>query len=92
VLLTNGPLRPIAASLRETAEQLARHASRGIRSVEMQAAALFALGAAHGAHCGIVAHVTNGIDHDSADQFDKGSHQRGLKILTAMCRAGRRCL
>jgi uridine phosphorylase len=80
------------APYRETAEQLERHARNGILAVEMQAASLFAFGAARGVRCGVVAHVTNGVDHSSADQFDKGTHQLGLAILKAMSRAGRRCL
>lgn len=80
------------APYRETAEQLERHARNGILAVEMQAASLFAFGAARGVRCGVVAHVTNGVDHSSEDQFDKGSHQLGFEILKAMSRAGRRCL
>lgn len=80
------------APYRETARQLERHARNGILAVEMQAASLFAFGAARRVRCGVVAHVTNGIGHSSADQFDKGSHQLGFEILKAMSRAGRRCL
>jgi uridine phosphorylase len=80
------------APYRETAEQLERHARNGILAVEMQAASLFAFGAARGVRCGVVAHVTNAVDHSSADQFDKGTHQLGFEILKAMSRAGRRCL
>ena len=47
------------APYRETREQLERHARDGVLAVEMQAASLFAFGAARGAPCGIVAHVTN---------------------------------
>jgi hypothetical protein len=42
--------------------------------------------------CGVVAHVTNGADHSSADHFNKGTHELGFEILRAMSRAGRRCL
>ena len=80
------------APYRETSEQLERHARNGILAVEMQAASLFAFGAARRVRCGVVAHVTNGVDHSSADQFDKGTHQLGFEILKAMSRAGRRCL
>lgn len=80
------------APYRETAEQLERHASRGVLAVEMQAASLFAFGAARRVRCGVVAHVTNSAGHSAGDQFDKGSHQFGLEILKAMSRAGRRCL
>jgi len=80
------------APYRETAEQLERHARNGILAVEMQAASLFAFGAARRVKCGVVAQVTNGVDHSSADQFDRGTHQLGFEILKAMSRAGRRCL
>ncbi len=80
------------APYRETAEQLGRHARNGILAVEMQAASLFAFGAARGVQCGVVAHVTNGVDHPSVDQFFKGTHELGFEILKSMSRAGRRCL
>ncbi|RPI19797.1 MAG: uridine phosphorylase, partial [Acidobacteriales bacterium] len=80
------------APYRETSVQMERHARNGILAVEMQAAALFAFAAARQVRCGVVAHVTNGVDHSSADQFDKGTHQLGFEILKAMSRAGRRCL
>jgi nucleoside phosphorylase len=80
------------APYRETAEQLGCHARNGTLAVEMQAASLFAFGAARRVQCGIVAHVTNGVDHSAMDQFDKGAHQLGFEILKAMCRAGRRGL
>jgi uridine phosphorylase len=80
------------APYRETAEQVARHASRGILAGEMQAASLFAFGTARRVRCGVVAYVTNGVDHEAAEQFDKGSHDVGVAILTAMCRAGRCCV
>jgi uridine phosphorylase len=80
------------APYRETEEQLRSWAASGVLAVEMQAASLFAFGAARGVRCGVVAHVTNGVDHSSEDQFDKGTHQLGLEILKAMSRAGRRCL
>jgi uridine phosphorylase len=80
------------APYRETAEQIERHASNGILAVEMQAASLFAFGAVRRVRCGVVAHVTNGVDHSSADQFDKGSHQLGFEILKAVSRAARLCL
>jgi uridine phosphorylase len=87
-----GPVWTTDAPYRETAVQLERHARNGILAVEMQAASLFAFGAARGVRCGVVAHVTNGVDHSSKAQFDKGTHQLGFEILKAMSRAGRRCL
>jgi len=80
------------APYRETREQLDRHAADGVLAVEMQAASLYAFGAARGICCGIVAHVTNAVGRSRSDQFRKGSDQLGFKILTAMYRAGRRCL
>jgi uridine phosphorylase len=90
--VVTGPVWTTDAPYRETSEQLERHASNGILAVEMQAASLFAFGAARGVRCGVVAHVTNGIYHSSEGQFDKGTHQLGFEILRAMSRAGRRCL
>ncbi len=90
--IVTGTVWTTDAPYRETAEQLERHARNGVLAVEMQAASLLAFGAARRVRCGVVAHVTNGVDHSSADQFDKGSHQLGFEILRAMSRAGRRCL
>jgi uridine phosphorylase len=80
------------APCRETAARLERHAASGMLAVEMQAASLFAFGAARGVPCGVVAHVTNGIEHSPEDQFNKGTHEFGFEILKAMARAGRRRL
>lgn len=76
------------APYRETAEQLDSHARNGIQAVEMQAASLFAFGAARNVRCGVVAHVTNGFNHAPDDQFDKGSHHLGFEILKNLGRAG----
>ncbi len=89
--VVTGPVWTTDAPYRETAEQLEQHAKNGILAVEMQAASLFAFGAARRVRCGTVAHVTNGVGHPAADQFDKGTHQFGFEILKAMNRAGRRC-
>jgi len=90
--VVTGPVWTTDAPYRETLEQLERHTTNGILAVEMQAASLLAFGAARGVRCGVVAHVTNGVDHSSEGQFDKGTHQLGFGILKAMSRAGRRCL
>jgi uridine phosphorylase len=90
--VVTGPVWTTDAPYRETAEQLERHASDGILAVEMPAASLFAFGAARGVKCGVVAHVTSGIEHSSEGRFEKGTHQLGFEILKAMSRAGRRCL
>lgn len=79
------------APYRETIEQLERHAKAGILAVEMQAASLFAFASARQVAIGIVAHVTNALDHQD-EQFDKGSDEDGFAIMRAMLRAGRRYL
>lgn len=80
------------APYRETAEQLESHARNGIQAVEMQAASLFAFGAARNVRCGVVAHVTNGLNHAPDYQFDKGSHHLGFELLKNLGRAGLRSL
>jgi nucleoside phosphorylase len=90
--VSTGTVWTTDAPYRETNEQLEWHARNGILAVEMQAASLFAFGAARGVACGVVADVTNGAEHFSADQFNKGTHELGFEILRAMSRAGRRCL
>jgi uridine phosphorylase len=79
------------APYRETAEELAEHAANGALAVEMQAASLFAFAEARHADVGVVAHVTNAIDH-TGEPFDKGSDEHGWHIVQAMCRVGRCCL
>lgn len=74
------------APYRETAEELAEHAAGGALAVEMQAASLFAFAEARGVNLGVVAHVTNGVDHAGAP-FEKGSDDHGWSIVQAMCRA-----
>jgi uridine phosphorylase len=85
-----GPVWTTDAPYRETSEQLERHAREGLLAVEMQAASLFAFGAARGVRCGVVAHVTNGSSHAAEAQFDKGAHTLGFDVLKAMFRAARR--
>jgi uridine phosphorylase len=75
------------APYRETAIQLQRYAAAGVLAVEMQAASLFAFGAARKAGVGVVAHVTNAVDHQQ-DQFEKGTDEDGFLLLRAMLRAG----
>lgn len=87
--VVSGPVWTTDAPYRETSEQLERHARDGFLAVEMQAAALFAFGAARGVRCGVVAHVTNGSTHSPEAQFDKGTHGLGFEILKAMFRAAR---
>ena len=68
--------------------QLEAWAQEGILAVEMQAASLFAFGAACGASVGVVAMVSNAVDH-SGPQFDTGTQEDGLRILQALARATR---
>lgn len=74
------------APYRETAEQLIEHAANGALAVEMQAASLFAFAESCHAEVGVVAHVTNAIDH-TGEPFNKGPDEHGWDILQAMCRA-----
>ncbi len=77
------------APYRETRDQLMRYASRGAFAVEMQAASLFAFAAARHVSVGVVAHVTNAVDHAGAP-FDKGPQSKGYELLKAIYRAGAR--
>jgi uridine phosphorylase len=86
-----GPVWTTDAPYRETHEQLIRHACSGALAVEMQAASLFAFGAARRVTVGVVAHVTNAIDH-SGEPFDKGPHSEGYALFQAICRAGTRLI
>ena len=83
-----GPVWTTDAPYRETPEQLARWAAAGVLAVEMQAASLFAFAAARRFPVGLVAHVTNAIDH-SGTPFDKGAPDLSCRLLKAMCRAAR---
>ena len=74
------------APYRETKEQLLCWANEGVLAVEMQAASLFAFGAARGVAVASVAMISNAVDHDGP-QFDTGSNEDGLRILKALARA-----
>src|ERR1019366_6754982 len=73
------------APYRETAAQLQEYAAAGVLAVEMQAASLFAFAIARKASVGIIAHVTNAVDHQD-EQFDKGTEEDSLLLLGAMLR------
>ena len=80
------------APYRETRSQINHWASRGVLAVEMQAASLFAFGRARGVSTGLVAHVTNAIDHDG-EPFHKGPEDADVAMLAAIGVAvGRRAL
>jgi len=76
------------APYRETKAQLHSWAAEEVLAVEMQAASLFAFASARGADVACVAIVSNATDHQGA-QFDTGSQEAGLGILTAIARAAR---
>jgi len=85
--VSRGTVWTTDAPYRETAEQLARHAAAGVLAVEMQAASLFAFAAARGVLVGLVAHVTNAIDH-TGEPFGKGPADTDRRLLEAMVRTG----
>jgi uridine phosphorylase len=89
--VTTGTVWTTDAPYRETESQLAAHGAARVSAVEMQAASLFAFGAARGVPVGIVAHVTNAIDH-SGQPFDKGEDVSGEVLLQAICRAAEKFL
>jgi uridine phosphorylase len=79
------------APYRETQTQLAMWEKEGVLAVEMQAASLFAFGAARGVPVASVAMVSNAVDHDG-EQFNTGSQHDGLRIIKACARAFKRAL
>ena len=79
------------APYRETQQQLDKHAADGVLAVEMQAASLLAFSKATGIPAGIVALVSNAVDH-TENPFDKGPHAFGRRLIEAMCLAGIRYL
>jgi uridine phosphorylase len=83
--VVSGTVWTTDAPYRETNRQLAEYAGKGVLAVEMQAASLFAFSIARGIPVGLVAHVTNGADHQGA-LFEKGPHEFSLRVLEAMCR------
>jgi nucleoside phosphorylase len=77
------------APYRETKAQLTKWTREGVLAVEMQAASLFAFGAARHASVASVAMVSNAVDHAGA-QFDTWSSQDdGLRVLKGIARAAR---
>jgi uridine phosphorylase len=85
--VVQGPVWTTDAHYRETAPQLRRHAASGVLAVEMQAASLFAFATTRKVGMGIIAHVTNAVDHPN-EQFDKGADEDSFVLLRAMLRAG----
>lgn len=68
----------------ETKEEIDRYADRGALAVEMQAASLFSFGVHMNFPVGLVAHVTNAVDHDGK-QFEKGQDDFDKSLLLAIC-------
>jgi uridine phosphorylase len=89
--VSKGPVWTTDAPYRETRPQLSRYADEGILAVEMQAASLFAFSAARKVPVGVVAHITNSVDH-SIEPFKKASRPEDAALLKALCSAGRRIL
>jgi uridine phosphorylase len=79
------------APYRETQRQLETHAAAGVLAVEMQAASLFSFAARRKFPLAVVAQVSNAVDH-SGDPFDKGPEMESVRVLEAICRAGRQFL
>ena len=89
--VSQGLLWTTDAPYRETLEELSEYARAGVLAVEMQAASLFAFAEARQATVGIVAHVTNAIDH-TGEPFDKGCDEHGWHLAQAICRVGQKFL
>ena len=88
VPVRSGSVWTTDAPYRETKQQLAEYAQQGVLAVEMQAASLFAFAIARSIPVGIVAHVTNAVDHEQTP-FDKGSQEFSQRLLEAICRAAK---
>jgi uridine phosphorylase len=88
VPVSTGKVWTTDAPYRETKQQLEHWAAEGVLAVEMQAASLFAFGQSRHVPVAVVARVTNAVDH-AGSQFDTGSFEQGLTILTALARAAR---
>ncbi len=89
--ISRGRVWTTDAPYRETQQQLDHYAASGVLAVEMQAASLFAFSNAKGTPVGVVALVSNAVDH-TEDTFDKGSYDFGKRLIEGMCRSGMRCL
>lgn len=85
--VSSGQVWTTDAPYRETLGQIDHHAKAGVLAVEMQAASLFAFAAARQATVGVVAHVTNALDHEG-EAFDKGVETDEFRLFRSLCRAG----
>jgi uridine phosphorylase len=84
--VSTGAVWTTDAPYRETQRQLDTCEPIGVLAVEMQAASLFAFSQATGMPTGIVALVSNAVDH-TQDTFNKGSYEFGQRLVETMCRA-----
>ncbi|MGH8099781.1 MAG: nucleoside phosphorylase, partial [Chthoniobacterales bacterium] len=76
------------APYRETRIQLTKWADERVLAVEMQAASLFAFGAARQASVAYVAMISNAVDH-LGEQFNTGSMLNIFEVLRAIARVSR---
>lgn len=83
----SGLLWTTDAPYRETEAAVSGNRAKGALAVEMQAASLFAFGAARGVPVGVAAHVTNRVGRPS-ETFDKGPDDGDPRMFSALCRAG----
>jgi uridine phosphorylase len=74
------------APYRETRAQMTQWSEQQALAVEMQAASLFAFGAARQVAVASVATVSNAVDHPG-QQFNTGSPEEGLRVLKGIVRA-----
>lgn len=84
-----GPTWTTDAPFRETDEAIAAAKRRGILAVEMEAAALYAFGAANKRRVLCIAHVTNTLGQGEQD-FEKGAADGtadALDVLEAIAKA-----
>jgi len=91
VPLSRGVVWTTDAPYRETPDQLRRWAERGVLAVEMQAASLFAFAHARGAQVGMVALVSNAVDHVTTE-FDTGGDDYRLRVLKSVAGAAQTLL
>jgi uridine phosphorylase len=89
--VTVGRVWTTDAPYRETQQQLDHYAASGVLAVEMQAASLLAFSRAKEIPVGVVALVSNAVDH-TEDTFNKGSYDLGKRLIERMCRSGIRYL
>ncbi len=89
LLLLRGATWTTDAPYRETAAAIAQARADGCLAVEMEAAALYAFGAARGRAVACFAHVTNAMGQSEGD-FEKGEADGtadALRVIAAACRA-----